>query len=36
MIDHGYLGLPFAFIAISLGFTIVAAMAVRWASPVKS
>ena len=36
MIDHGYLTLPFAFIAVSLGFTIVAAMAVRSASPVKS
>ena len=35
MIDHGYLGLPFVFIAAALMLTIVSAMAVRWCSPVK-
>ena len=36
MIDHGYLRLPFAFIAVSLMLTVVSAIAVRWCSPKKA
>ena len=35
MIDHGLLHLPFAFIAVSLALTVVAAVGVRWCSPKK-